>query len=910
MKFFRQIRFLLWHKLAILLVSAMLILTIGFVLTLRAASKRASEAIVQEGQAILSEQAEAFLSTVVADQAHTLDLQLIQAQEAAFYGAYILSENPTIIEVDENLKAVLETVYERSGGYTAVVYYSDQSGRITAHPPLESNDDIPPIFELDQSFPAIHDLPHDDRNPIWGQVHESIITNQSNVIDVAAPIMIGDSKAGYVVISILLSDLIAQFNQRQPIQGSYSFIMDDNLLLVTAPPQISSDNEGLNEILQHMALGETAVEQVAINGRQKYIVYRPLDTINWRIGISVPVANATSSSVRLVEGVNTASEEMLVGVLMAGSLLLIIIILVGSALTRHMIAPLLQMEAVTNSIANGDLDRQVKITSRDEIGNLARSFNSMTKQLRQTLNGLEQQNQQLCQEIEVRKNVESALRESEKQYRQLVELMPDAVVIHSQGKVIYTNPAGAKLLGAKSPNQIIGQQIRQFVPPGFAELVQKRIHETQEEKKSAPALEGKLIRLDTSTVDAEVSGVTFRHRGRPATQLVIRDITERKRLEEQVRLQERLAVVGQLAAGIAHDFNNLLMTIMLNAELIPFKYKIPDEAKLTLEQIVEQGQRAAQLTQQILDFSRKSIHAPQAMDLGSFLKEQMKLMSRIISEKIQVHWNIGPTAHTVFADPTQIQQIISNLVVNARDAMPDGGQLKFALTRQMLLEGEAPCADVEPGDWVVMTVSDSGTGIPEEILPHIFEPFFTTKEVGEGVGLGLAQVYGIVKQNNGCITVNSEPECGSTFVIYLPFHGPSSELEQFDPAHADLKGKQETVLIVEDDPLLLRVTESMLKSLNYRVLVARDGVQALGVYRENADQIDVVLTDAVMPNMDGFDLVESLKSEFENAKIIVMSGYSDGKDSRPEIQEYVQEWLQKPLNLQTLSQALNAVLQN
>jgi len=286
--------------------------------------------------------------------------------------------------------------------------------------------------------------------------------------------------------------------------------------------------------------------------------------------------------------------------------------------------------------------------------------------------------------------------------------------------------------------------------------------------------------------------------------LIVSDTTERKRIEERMRGQDRLAAMGQLAAGIAHDFNNILTSMIGFAELVHRRSDVPDSAKADLERVMEGGRRAAHLIRQILDFSRKSLIRRQPLNLASYLRETVRFLQRTIPESIDIVLEISPGQYRVHADPSQLQQALTNLAVNARDAMPEGGELRFGLSCFRLEpDGARPFRGMEPGEWIALSVSDTGHGIPPEVLAHLYEPFFTTKGIGEGTGLGLAQVYGIVKQHGGFIDVETEVGRGTTFLIYLPSlavwrEGPREEAREEMP-----RGHGEAVLVVEDEPQVL-----------------------------------------------------------------------------------------------------------
>jgi len=388
----------------------------------------------------------------------------------------------------------------------------------------------------------------------------------------------------------------------------------------------------------------------------------------------------------------------------------------------------------------------------------------------------------------------------------------------------------------------------------------------------------------------------------------VQDVTEHVRMEEVLSTQERLAAVGQLAAGIAHDFNNALSVILGYTHILKSDATIAAPARDKLKTIYGQAKHAAQLVKQILDFSRRSISQPIALDLLSFLKEQVKLLQRTIPESIQIELHSERGRYTVHADPTQIQQVVTNLVVNAWDAMPNGGKLKISL--HLLFQKPAdvpPCPSLPVGQWVVLSVEDTGIGIEAEHLPHIFDPFFTTKPGGKGTGLGLPQVYGLVKQHNGFITADSVPGEGTVFKIYLPFIAVD-EIEMEPESGEIFLGRAETILLVEDEEDVLEVMKSMLARLGYNVLTATDGREALVTYQENAESISLVISDVVMPNINGFELFSDLKQLDPDAKVILMSGYPLGEEGAEIIKDGAVGWLKKPITVSQLALLLRETL--
>jgi PAS domain S-box-containing protein len=512
----------------------------------------------------------------------------------------------------------------------------------------------------------------------------------------------------------------------------------------------------------------------------------------------------------------------------------------------------------------------------------------------------------LAWDIVERKRAEEKLH----QLSQAVEQSPVSVVItNATGDIEYVNPKFTQVTGYTAA-EVIGHNPR-FLKSG--EQSSQFYHELWGAITSGHEWRGELRnRKKNGQLFWEIANISpVRNAADEITHFVAvkEDITAQKQLEEQNRRQERLASVGQLAAGIAHDFNNLLMTIMGNAQLLQRQPETSEKNSQKLMRIVQQGERAAQLTRQILDFSRQSIREPRPLDLKVYLNETIKFIGRTIPERIQIQLDFEPADYTINADPTQLQQIITNLAVNARDAMPRGGTLYFSLARQSLFSSDIrPFPEIPPGEWIVINVTDTGSGISPEVLPHIFDPFFTTKKVGEGSGLGLAQVYGIVKQHEGYITVTSQVGQGTTFAIYLPaLSAPGGHIADQFPDNIP-SGQGETVLLVEDDQLVLSITQSMLESLNYNVLSAPDGQAALAVFQTHQAQIDLVLADVVMPNMDGFTLANHLQTSSPGVKVVLMSGYPIGQELVMEAKQKVSGWLQKPVILYQLAQTIQEAL--
>jgi PAS domain S-box-containing protein len=388
---------------------------------------------------------------------------------------------------------------------------------------------------------------------------------------------------------------------------------------------------------------------------------------------------------------------------------------------------------------------------------------------------------------------------------------------------------------------------------------------------------------------------------------VVQDITERKQAEALRERQERLAAVGQLAAGIAHDFNNILSIVTIYASMLSDLPVLDAREQGYVSAILEQVQRATRLIRQVLDFSRRSILERQPLDLLPLFKEQAQLLRQTFPETIEVSLHYQSGTYVVRADITRMQQLLMNLAVNARDAMPQGGKLRIELACLTAGPGlPAPLRELAPGPWVRLAVQDTGSGIAGEHLQHVFEPFFTTKEPGQGTGLGLAQVHGIVAQHEGQITVTSSPGVGTTFAVYLPALADTAELADAPPVSSVLPaGQGECILLVEDDDVLRASLAQLISNWNYRVVEANNGQAALDYLAAGTrPAIDIIVSDVVMPKLGGISLAERLRRLGVPAPVILMSGHPM-QEERADLQDLrITAWLDKPPSPWLLAQAL------
>ena len=612
-------------------------------------------------------------------------------------------------------------------------------------------------------------------------------------------------------------------------------------------------------------------------------------------------------------------------------------------------------------------------------------------------------------DITERKHAEEQLRESEERYRQLVELSPDAIFIQSEGRIVYINAAGARLFGAEDRTQILGKQVLEIIHPDYLEIVGGRMRQLQEEKTGVPLIEEKFLRLDGTPVDVEVGATPFVYQGKPAVQVIARDIrgrklveealqeskekisqilnstaegiygldldgnctfcnpsslrilgyhneealigknmhdlihhtkangtsypkdecasyraiakgeyihrdretfwrsngtsfpveywshpifkdnaikgavvtfidiTKRVALENQLLHAQKMEAVGTLSGGIAHDFNNILSSILGYADLLHMKIPVDDPLRTNVEAILESVDRAAQLTHSLLAFSRNQLMAVKAIDLNDLISRLEKMLVRIIGEDIEFRTEFREKSLVIMADSGQIEQVIMNLATNARDAMPKGGSLKIVTDLADIDEAVCEAHGCEmPGEYVVITVSDTGMGMSEETRERMFDPFFTTKDIGKGTGLGLSIVYGIVMQHNGFIDVDSEQGIGTAFRIYLPATRVAVKKTESTPTQHVDKGT-ETLLVAEDDPALRELSKIVLESFGYKVILAEDGQDAVRKFAANNEEIGLIILDMMMPKMTGVEAYEAIRRIRPEVKALFLSGYTADK---------------------------------
>jgi two-component system cell cycle sensor histidine kinase/response regulator CckA len=511
-------------------------------------------------------------------------------------------------------------------------------------------------------------------------------------------------------------------------------------------------------------------------------------------------------------------------------------------------------------------------------------------------------------DITERKQSREALRETQQRFAAFMRHLPGvAFMKNALGQYIFYNEAAEGLFHL-DPEQFLGKTDDEIWPAEFAERFKandldvwqnKRLVETIEPVPHKNAIHHWLIYkfpiLDENEQVQFIGGVGI-------------DVTERKQLEEQLRQSQKMEAVGRLAGGVAHDFNNLLTVISGYGHMLLRGIPHDSPMQSCVEEVLKASSRAASLTNQLLAFSRRQVIQPKVLDLNVLVANMDRMLRRVIGEHIELKTALSPGLGRVRADAGQLEQVIMNLAVNARDAMAGGGKLSILTTNVDIVPSSRKKAEVPPGSYVRLTVNDTGKGIDAHTMLHLFEPFFTSKAKGRGTGLGLSTVYGIVKQSGGEVTVQSLPGRGATFHIFLPRIADTAEPVPLAEGQGSFRSGTETILLVEDESGVRQLVRDMLHRLGYRVLEAGNAQEAIGVFEKNQGAIDLLLTDVIMPHMSGRELAVRLKSVRPRLKVLYISGYTDDMLAHHGVLESDVFLLQKPFAPDALARKLREVL--
>jgi PAS domain S-box-containing protein len=506
--------------------------------------------------------------------------------------------------------------------------------------------------------------------------------------------------------------------------------------------------------------------------------------------------------------------------------------------------------------------------------------------------------------IDEQKRIEAALRRSEEKYRLLVENANDAIFILQDGQIKFSNRK-AKEIAANLDTELKSDPFINYVHPDDRDMIIDRHRRRLKGEKPPNYYSFRLISKTGRQIWAENNSVLVNWKGRPATLNFLRDITRQRKLEQQLQLSQKMEAVGTLAGGVAHDFNNLLMGIQGRTSLMLLDTDRVHPFYEHLKETENYVMRAAELTKQLLGFARGGKYEVKPTDLNELVRDSINMFGRTkkeISIKTKYQENLKP----VEVDRSQIDQVLLNIYVNAWQAMPEGGMLYVQTSNIALDEKFVGAYDVQSGNYVVISITDTGVGMDERIAKRVFDPFFTTKEKDRGTGLGLACAYGIIKNHDGIISVESKVGQGTTFNVFLP--ACEKEIIQEKKERQEILTGSETVLLVDDEQLVIDVGLELLKKMGYRVLTAAHGSQALELYKENKESIAIVILDLVMPQLGGGEIYDRLKAIDPHVKVLLSSGYSVDGQATEILNRGCNGFIQKPFRMDELSAKMRSIL--
>ena len=655
--------------------------------------------------------------------------------------------------------------------------------------------------------------------------------------------------------------------------------------------------------LVHPRVNRADSARIARNDPHMIRASSALTFMPWQVVVDTPVADALAPARRFI-----------VSMLFAGLLLIIVGVAAAWRITREVTGPLAEIGAAAAQFAAGDHARRARVARSDEMGQMAGAFNAMAERVA----AASREAQLRAAELEA---ANRALLESENRYRHIATNVPGAVyqfIYRTDGSKGFTVVSeGVRELFGVEPADALRDPMAVFG------LVHPDDRESFYGSGAAAVAtltpwhwEGRAILADGEEKWIQAGARQERQPdGSILCDGLLMDITERRVLEDQLRQAQKMEAVGQLAGGIAHDFNNILTAITGFSELLLADTPPDDDRRDSIKEIRTGADRAAALTRQLLAFSRRQMLQPRLLDLNQTVRDVEAMLRRLIVEDITLVLALDPRIGWVRADPGQLEQVLVNLVVNARDAMPRGGSLTIETSNVELAVAERSAerrVTIPPGSYVRIAVSDTGIGIDERTRTRIFEPFFTTKEPGKGTGLGLSTVYGIVKQSGGYIWVYSEPDAGTTFKIYLPRvaaeAGERPERAAPSGGDAGVAAASETILLVEDDAAVRGVSRRILMQHGYTVLEASNGAEALRLCAETARPIDLIVSDMVMPEMNGPELARQIRERHPGTALLFMSGYTRDAALRQSFLEPGTAFIEKPFTPLALARRVREVL--
>jgi PAS domain S-box-containing protein len=845
-------------------------ISLGSLLVLTLIQTRVTKTVLVEREALLLASAAQLTANALDDFiAKGLDNVRSDAQDAALARFLSLPSEARAKSADKmEIEQLLERGALRDSIFVASYALLDLRGRNVSdsnHPNLDGDESERSYFQA----PMRDGLPHvSEVEPITPGSKRLVLTFSAAVRD-----------AEFQVVGVLRLRYYAQVLQRLVARdsallgaGAFLTVVDqtDRYLAHGLAPRVVGHNVALDAPELSRGLREAGSAPMFTThlkleayggGDEQKVAHCRLQRKPWQVAVVRP----SEAFIAPVEDQLMSAGLVALGVAACA-------VLAAVFFGTRVAAPILRLTESAERVARGDLESHARISGPREVQALARAFNLMTDQVRETLDGL-------LVEIGDRTRAEGAARESEERVRAFVENAMDAIlVIDRSGEVLYSSPSIERLLG-RSVADVIGKNWFDWLAPADVEPARARLAEAVAGDR--PVFDQlRVAHRDGQLRDVELVGrPAFDVRGVGGVIMNVRDISDRVRAEnERAELEEHLTqarkmeAIGLLAGGVAHDFNNLLTPIIGYTELVRSSLPRDNPIYDDLAVVLEAADGARQLVRQLLAFGRKQALEVRPLDLSEQVRKIEKILRAMIPESIELVITLPEERVVVRADATQLQQVVLNLVVNAQDAMSKtGGRLEVSVSRIDTSEPDVEL-ELEAGSYGVLCVADSGHGIDDETRAHLFEPFFTTKERGKGTGLGLATVYGIVKQHRGAISVTSSAGQGATFRVFFPC---TPESVRPLSGHAPAKpGRGETVLVAEDDPSVRTLVKSVLERNGYRVLVAEDGIAALELAQEEKGRIDLLLSDVVMPGMNGRALRDALLESYPELRVLFMSGYT------------------------------------
>ncbi|WP_150112114.1 PAS domain-containing protein [Desulfonatronovibrio hydrogenovorans] len=628
----------------------------------------------------------------------------------------------------------------------------------------------------------------------------------------------------------------------------------------------------------------------------------PLTSAPWIIVVEMPTREAYQGLIRT--GITSAVITGIIALLAA---------IFGTMLARRLVIPLADLRKTAADIANGDRTKQARISGPAEVAHLAGAFNTMAAQLVGSLQKTESQYHQI-------KTARDALEQSETRLRMALEGTTDGIWDWNPvtGDV-YFSPRWQEIIGYEPDDfqssmddwgSMIHPEDLDQVVNTYSKVMLSLEPFAMEFRIKTRSDRWKWVLLRGKVVDASSDGQPTRVAG-SLTDISKRKQAESEKAEYEARFlqAQKMESIGRLAGGVAHDFNNMLTIILGRAELAMMKMTPSHPHYKNFDEILKVGRRSAALTRQLLGFARKQTIEPKVLNFNRTIEDMLDLLRRLIGEGIELSWEPSAELWPVRMDPTQIDQILTNLLVNARDAITDVGKVTIETCNTTL--DQKYCSmhrGFRPGEFVTLIVSDNGCGMEKQTLNNIFEPFFSTKELGQGTGLGLATVYGIIKQNNGFINAYSEPGKGSTFKVFIPRHSADDAVADQPNTPQHVQTGWETVLVVEDDAPLLEITTSMLRELGYHVLSVANPLSALELAEQLDTAVHLVILDVVMPDMNGLELKRMMAKLLPDSEFLFMSGYTANVIAHQGILEDGLHFINKPFSIQDLAAKVRSIL--